>query len=51
MVFIHGGAFTEGSNKSEIYGPEFLLTEDIVLVVINYRLGILGLKWKFLCSK
>nr|WCC58149.1 carboxylesterase [Pharsalia antennata] len=42
MVFIHGGAFSTGSNKPSMYGPEFLLTEDIVLVVINYRLGALG---------
>jgi carboxylesterase type B len=41
MVWIHGGAFTSGSGSSEIYGPEFLLTEDVVLVTFNYRLGIL----------
>lgn len=42
MVFIHGGAFLTGSNKMNMYGPEFLLTQDIVLVSINYRLGALG---------
>ncbi|KAG5891746.1 hypothetical protein JTB14_012481 [Gonioctena quinquepunctata] len=42
MVFIHGGAFTKGSNKSVFHGPHYLMTEDIVLVVINYRLGVLG---------
>lgn len=42
MVYIHGGGFVMGCNKSEIYGPEFLLTRDIVVVVINYRLGLLG---------
>lgn len=42
MVYIHGGGFTMGSNKSDIYGPDLLLTEDIVLVAINYRLGLLG---------
>ncbi|CAG9814179.1 unnamed protein product [Phaedon cochleariae] len=42
MVWIHGGAFFEGSNATEVFGPEFLLTADIVLVVINYRLGFLG---------
>ncbi|CAH1118266.1 unnamed protein product [Phaedon cochleariae] len=45
MVWIHGGGFTSGSNSSETFGPEFLLTKDVVLVVINYRLGFLG----FLC--
>ncbi|XP_018575302.1 juvenile hormone esterase-like [Anoplophora glabripennis] len=46
MVFIYGGGFFTGSNKTDMYGPEFLLTQDIVLVVPNYRLGVLG----FLCS-
>lgn len=42
MVFIHGGSFLEGSSRTELYGPEFLMTEDIVLVTVNYRLNILG---------
>lgn len=42
MVFIHGGAFLHGSNDPNLYGPEHLLLEDIVLVVINYRVGFLG---------
>lgn len=42
MVWIHGGGFIMGSSKTELYGPEYLLTEDIVLVTINYRLGIFG---------
>ncbi|XP_063921165.1 juvenile hormone esterase-like [Zophobas morio] len=42
MVWIHGGAFKSGSSKRDVYGPEYLLTEDIVLVTINYRLGIFG---------
>jgi carboxylesterase type B len=42
MVFIHGGAFISGSSDRSMYGPEFLMTEEIVLVTINYRLGALG---------
>jgi carboxylesterase type B len=42
MFWIHGGKYKTGSNTSKRYGPEFLLTEDIVLVTINYRLGIFG---------
>ncbi|XP_044253508.1 acetylcholinesterase-like [Tribolium madens] len=45
MVWIHGGAFLMGSNTRDIFGPDYLMCEDIVLVSINYRLGILG----FLC--
>lgn len=42
MVFIHPGGFTSGSNTSTLCNPYFLLTEDVVLVAINYRLGMLG---------
>lgn len=42
-MFIHGGAFIVGSNQVSDYGPDFLMTEDLVLVTINYRLGMLGL--------
>lgn len=42
MVWIHGGGFTGGSNSSQLYGPDFLLMEDVVLVSINYRFGLLG---------
>lgn len=40
MIFIHGGAYQYGS--AEEYQPHVLLNEDIVLVVIQYRLGVLG---------
>lgn len=42
MVWIHGGGFIWGSGSEELYGPNFLMTEDIVFVTINYRLGMLG---------
>ncbi|CAH1954893.1 unnamed protein product [Acanthoscelides obtectus] len=42
MVWIHGGGFMYGSNKADHFGPYYLMTEDIVLVAINYRLGIFG---------
>ena len=40
LVFIHGGAYTRGAAAS--HGPAKLLREDIVLVTLNYRLGVLG---------
>lgn len=40
MVWIHGGGFTNGQGES--YGPLPLLTKDVVLVVMQYRLGTLG---------
>lgn len=42
MVWIHGGAFILGSNSKDIYNPEFLLRNDVVIVSINYRLGAIG---------
>ncbi|XP_018335696.1 uncharacterized protein LOC108744438 [Agrilus planipennis] len=42
MVWIHGGAFITGSGQKAVYGPDFLLKEDVVLVTINYRIGVLG---------
>lgn len=42
MVYIHGGAFVEGSGNDNFYGPDFFLNEDVVLVTLNYRLGVLG---------
>ncbi|CAH2074949.1 unnamed protein product, partial [Iphiclides podalirius] len=45
MFFIHGGAYMSGSGDADMYGPEFLIRHDVVLVTINYRLELLG----FLC--
>lgn len=42
MVWIHGGSFMYGSGDDLMYGPDYLLKKDIVLVTINYRVGILG---------
>nr|AFH01340.1 carboxylesterase [Nilaparvata lugens] len=43
MVFIHGGGFVDGDGTSGFYGPDkLLLTKDIILVTIHYRLGFLG---------
>lgn len=45
MFWIHGGAFKYGSGNDDVFGPEFLVRHDVILVTINYRLEILG----FLC--
>jgi carboxylesterase type B len=42
MFWIHGGGWLSGSGNSDIYGPQYLLDKDVVLVTINYRLGPLG---------
>ncbi|XP_069689982.1 juvenile hormone esterase-like [Periplaneta americana] len=42
ILFLHGGAFDFGSGVSTMYNPEYFLDKDVVLVTINYRLGVLG---------
>ncbi|XP_069696465.1 esterase E4-like [Periplaneta americana] len=42
MVWIHGGGLLGGSGSTDLYGPQYLLDKEIVLVTINYRLGPLG---------
>ncbi|KAJ9600061.1 hypothetical protein L9F63_009642, partial [Diploptera punctata] len=42
MVWIHGGAFNQGSGNEDMYGPDHLIAGDVVIVTINYRLGPLG---------
>lgn len=42
MMFIHGGGWMCGDSTPYMYGPEFLLDRDVILVTTNYRLGPLG---------
>lgn len=43
LVFIHGGSFTAGSADPSYFGPDYLMdTQEVVVVTINYRLGVLG---------
>lgn len=42
MVWIHGGAFIMGDGDDGAAGPDHFISEDVVYVTINYRLGILG---------
>lgn len=42
MVWIHGGGYISGYGNDRLYGPEFLIKKDVILVTLNYRVGILG---------
>ncbi len=43
MVWIHGGGFTVGASSQGIYeGRELSRHGDVVVVTINYRLGLFG---------
>jgi len=43
MFWIAGGGYFAGTGGISLYGPQYLLDKDIVLVTLNYRLGILGI--------
>jgi para-nitrobenzyl esterase len=42
MVWIHGGGYTGGSGSVEIYDGANMAARGIVVVTINYRLGVCG---------
>lgn len=42
MVWIHGGAYIVGSGNDTHKRSDYLMTKDIILVSINYRLGAFG---------
>jgi carboxylesterase type B len=42
MVYVHGGAFSNGSGSSVMYRGERLASRGVVVVTFNYRLGALG---------
>ena len=43
LVWIHGGAFRMGSGSSPVYdGTTLARRGDVVVVTLNYRLGLLG---------
>ncbi|XP_055606001.1 esterase FE4-like [Uranotaenia lowii] len=45
LVFIHGGGLIGGHGDSSMYLPNYMIQENMLVVTVNYRLGVLG----FLC--
>ncbi len=42
VVHFHGGAFTDGSGNVPVYDGENLATKGVVVVTVNYRVGVMG---------
>lgn len=43
MVYIHEGGFFSGSIHTLIRGPQYFMdTQQVILVLMTYRLGVLG---------
>ncbi|WEV27420.1 carboxylesterase family protein [Streptomyces sp. 71268] len=42
LVFVHGGGFVAGSGRAPLYDGEQFARDGVVLVTVNYRLGIAG---------
>jgi para-nitrobenzyl esterase len=42
MFWIHGGAYTGGAGSEARYSGEFMAQRGVVVVTINYRVGVLG---------
>ncbi|MFF1379464.1 carboxylesterase/lipase family protein [Streptomyces sp. NPDC058308] len=42
MIFIHGGGFVTGSTRATLYDGRAFARDGVVLVTVNYRLGIPG---------
>ncbi|XP_061395063.1 esterase B1 [Musca vetustissima] len=47
MVWIYGGGFQFGEASRDLYSPDYLLREDVVIISITYRVGPFG----FLCMQ
>lgn len=42
MVFVHGGGFVAGSSQAGLYDGRAFARDGVVLVTVNYRLGVSG---------
>ena len=42
IVFVHGGGYFAGSASPGVYGPEYMMDHQVILVTVNYRLGPFG---------
>lgn len=48
MVWVYGGGFEVGEASRDLHGPDYFMKKDVVLVIPNYRIGVLGKSTKML---
>ncbi|KAF8537274.1 Carboxylesterase family-domain-containing protein [Trichophaea hybrida] len=53
MLWLHGGGWVEGTASADLYSGEYLVSNnpDIIVVTINYRLGIFGYPYSPLLTR
>lgn len=51
IVFIHPGCYNSGSGNEDIYGADYLIDQDVILVTFNYRLTATGICFTTLYSR
>lgn len=42
LFYIHGGGYSLWSSDDGMFGPDYLMGQDVILVTINYRLSVFG---------
>ncbi|CAG0921134.1 unnamed protein product [Notodromas monacha] len=42
MVYIHGGGYVAGSSTTDLFSPGHLVSRNVIMVSLNYRLSSLG---------
>lgn len=42
LVYIFGGGFSSGSSSTDLYGPDYLMLADVIVVTCSFRLGPFG---------
>nr|UZH45661.1 carboxylesterase 27 [Meteorus pulchricornis] len=42
MIWLHGGRYLSGYTNITYFGPDYLIENNVVVVVTNFRLGALG---------
>ncbi|XP_056635865.1 juvenile hormone esterase-like isoform X1 [Diorhabda sublineata] len=42
IVYFHGGGFVVGDGTFNTKGPHYFMEHDVILVTLNYRIGLLG---------